>query len=149
MHNNQEDNKSVAEFMAILWNIRLLRNRMIFNNGKQSGAMVVLKNVSNSVKRWMEGESQRDSNKDIKSTKEKKDYDIPKNLHIAWAKNWLENGEDITFQVDGAWKEVQDGEVKIAQAAIGWVISNEEGDIEYGSSKIHASSLLQAGGMLY
>lgn len=72
MHSNQEDDKSVAEFMAILWNIRLLRNRMIFNNGKQSGAMVVLKNVSNLVKRWMEGESQRDSNKEIKNTKEKK-----------------------------------------------------------------------------
>ena len=35
MHNNQEDDTRIAEFMAILWSIWLLRNNIVFNKSNE------------------------------------------------------------------------------------------------------------------
>lgn len=53
MNSVSDDNKSVVEFLAILWNIWLFRDKLVFNNGKQTGTIIVLKMVSISIQRWL------------------------------------------------------------------------------------------------
>ena len=86
--------------------------------------MEVMKSVSFWMKRWLAGGNLRKTVQEKKSIKHKEnDQDLLTNVHIAWTQNWIENREDVILQVNGAWKEVKEREVKI--------ISNEDGDIDH------------------
>lgn len=84
-----------------------ISNKLVFNNGKQNGAITVLKMVSISIQRWLTGTIRKDEKRELTrhlGSRALTTKDNSKEDQVVSMKNWTNNLEDCNVQVDGAWK---------------------------------------------